>query len=286
MLATPRVSDRLASELTDLGLPTGATVLIHSSMRQVGRLPHGTATLLQAVRKAISPAGTVVVPTQTAHNSITSRIYRNATRGMDAAALSRYEDAIVGFDPATSPSYGMGAFAEYVRQQPGAIRSGHPQASLAAIGPAAAGLMKVHELDSHLGERSPLAALYATGALTLLLGVGYDACTALHLAEYRLPPPLPMKEYRCYVMAEGQRRRREFAAPDLDDSLFDKMGIELDDQPFVRRGQVGRATARIMPVRDTVDFAVGWLTKNRTACPDSNIGINGLPSVKVAPRYH
>ncbi|MGW5015910.1 AAC(3) family N-acetyltransferase [Micromonospora chalcea] len=28
-------------------------------------------------------------------------------------------------------------------------------------------------MDSHLGERSPLAALEAAGAWTLLLGVGY-----------------------------------------------------------------------------------------------------------------
>jgi aminoglycoside 3-N-acetyltransferase len=33
------------------------------------------------------------------------------------------------------------------------------------------------------GEHSPLARLEEVGAQVLLLGVGYDVCTAFHLAE-------------------------------------------------------------------------------------------------------
>jgi aminoglycoside N3'-acetyltransferase len=54
----------------------------------------------------------------------------------------------------------------------------------------------------HLGERSPLGWLYAADAAILLLGVGYDACTAFHLAEYRRPSTRPQK-YHCFVADGG-----------------------------------------------------------------------------------
>ena len=45
--------------------------------------------------------------------------------------------------------------------------------------------MADHRLESHLGEYSPLAKLYRMEASVLLLGVGYQVCSAFHLAEYR-----------------------------------------------------------------------------------------------------
>jgi aminoglycoside 3-N-acetyltransferase len=36
-----------------------------------------------------------------------------------------------------------------------------------------------------------MGELYAADGQILLLGLGYEACTALHLAEYRLPVPPP-----------------------------------------------------------------------------------------------
>ncbi|MBB5869104.1 aminoglycoside 3-N-acetyltransferase [Allocatelliglobosispora scoriae] len=281
----PRVVDLIEGGLAALGLRAGSTVLIHSSLRRVGFLPAGPATLLQAVRRVLGPGGTVVVPTQTANNSTTSRVYHRDTQGMDDDQRARYEAAMQGFDRATSPSFEMGAFAEHVRRQPGAVRSGHPQTSLTALGPAAVELMRVHEFRSHLGEESPLAALYEAGADVALLGVGYDSCTALHLAEYRLPVGLHRsKDYRCYVMAGGCRRLAEFRALDLDDSDFAEMGVDLDRAGFVRQEQVGQAAARLLPIRPAVDFAVDWLSRHRSKM-HSNIGIDGLSSVGVAPRH-
>ncbi len=89
------------------------------------------------------------------------------------------------------PSQRMGVLAEYVRCAPGAVRSDHPQTSFAALGPRARQLTDGHDLTCHLGERSPVGGLYAADGQILLLGLGYEACTALHLAEYRLPVPPP-----------------------------------------------------------------------------------------------
>lgn len=49
--------------------------------------------------------------------------------------------------------------------------------------------MADHSLDDALGEGSPLARVYDLDGQVLLLGVGHDNNTSLHLAEYRAEFP-------------------------------------------------------------------------------------------------
>jgi aminoglycoside 3-N-acetyltransferase len=254
----------LVSDLADLGLTRGRHVLINCAMSRLGPVNGGPDTLLRALQEVVGPAAAVVVPTQTANNSTTSRFYLAATKGMTSVQRQEYEKSLPGFDSAT-PSHAMGALAEHVRRHPCAVRSAHPQTSFAALGAAAKDLMGVHDLASHLGERSPLGALYAADALTLLLGVDYDKCTALHLAEYRLAQPLPMKTYTCFTREGGNRVTRTFSAPDLDDGQFSALAVELRRQPWARSGRVGSARAHLLPIRAAVDFAVDWMSRRRQA---------------------
>ncbi|WP_229074630.1 AAC(3) family N-acetyltransferase [Actinoplanes sp. DH11] len=255
----------LAADLIALGVgkDAGGVLLVHCSMRRIGRIEGGPATLLTALREVCGPAATIVVPAQTPDNSLTSPVYRTATAGLSDAARREYVAAMPGFDPDTTPSYGVGAFAEHVRSHPGALRSRHPQTSFAALGPAAARIVGEHGLDCHLGERSPLGALYRCGATILLLGVGVAKCTALHLAEYRLPRPGPLMQYSCFVSENGRRELRQFEALRLDDSDFGAAGDELLLRPWASTGQVGGAEAHLLPLAPAVDAARDWFAANR-----------------------
>ena len=122
------------------------------------------------------------------------------------------------YEPDTTPCPTMGALAECVRTTPGAVRSAHPQTSLAGLGPRAAELLGGHDPHCHLGERSPLARLYAADAHVLLLRVGFEVCSALHLAEYRMTPPPPTPDVPLRGRGEGQLDRVRGLA--LDDSDF------------------------------------------------------------------
>jgi aminoglycoside 3-N-acetyltransferase len=259
----------LAADLHSLGLRRGQDLLIHCSLRRVGRIDGGAATLLDALRDVAGPEATLVVPTQTTLNSLTSSAFQAATAGLDAEERARFIDTMPGFDPASTPSTGMGAFAEYLRTRPVASRSSHPQVSFAAVGPGAHACASVHDLDCHLGERSPLGWLYAADAAILLLGVGYSACTAFHLAEYRLPGDPPRRRYRCFT-AEGETRiEHEFIDIALDDSDFAALGAELESTATMdatyglRKGQVGSAACTLVPLRAAVDFARSWLELHR-----------------------
>jgi aminoglycoside N3'-acetyltransferase len=257
---------RLTADLRALGVGEARHLLVHCSMRSLGQVLGGPDAVLAAIREVIGPAGTVVVPTQTANNSTTSRYHFEAVAGMTRRQRKRYIEDLPGFDLDRTPSFKMGLLAEHVRRHPDSIRSDHPQTSFSAIGPAAAALMTQHALTSHLGDESPLGALYRADGHCLLMGVDYDKCTTLHLAEYRMPPtvPTPTKQYRCFVARGNHRRATRFRAIDLDDSRFHELGAALDDQEIARSGPVGDTVARLIPIRRAVAFAITWMAERRS----------------------
>ncbi|MGW4869322.1 aminoglycoside N(3)-acetyltransferase [Streptomyces chartreusis] len=238
---------------------------MHASLRRLGAAP---AVVLSALGAVLGSSGTMVVPTFTAGNSDTSRTHREATRHMSERDRNEYLARMPAFEPSKTPSEGMGRFAETVRCAVGAVRSVHPQTSFAALGALASQLMADHDRECHLGERSPLARLYRADAQVLLLGVGYEVCSAFHLAEYRIQGA-PWKEYRCVVLREGERQWMSYMDVDLDDGDFSALGAAFEaldtgrSETAVRHGQVGCGEARLFSLKEAVDFATAWLAGNR-----------------------
>jgi aminoglycoside 3-N-acetyltransferase len=253
----------LADDLRHLGLPPGETYLVHSSLRTVGRLEDGPETLLDALWETCGRDSTIVAPTFTAGNSTTTRAYVSRTAGMDEQQRLDEEAKIAGFDLRNSPSQNVGVFSECVRKAPGAFRSNHPQTSFSAIGPQARELVAVHDLDCHLGEKSPLRRLYDNDAVVLLIGVDFDVCTCFHLAEYRFEKRMRKRRYRTFVMNDGRRELKEFDAPDTDDRDFADIGIAMTAKSFVHEGKIGGALTHWFRMRHGVDFAVDWMNTFR-----------------------
>lgn len=276
-----RVADcaSLTRDLRCLGVTRGQTLLVHASLRRIGRVRGGAQDVVDALRQVTGPDATLVVPTSTADNSDTSRLYLARTKGMSADEIERYRAAMPPFTPG-SPSVGMGRIAEYVRTAPGAIRSQHPQTSFAALGPRATTLMTGHRLDCHLGESSPLGRLYTACAWVLLMGVGYEACTCFHLAEYRYVPRPPRQLYRCVVAEQGLRRWSSYWDVVLDDTDFTALGAAFDQTGHVARGYVGQAECRLIPLTAAVDFATEWLRRHRSA---AHAGSSAISAKRAAP---
>ncbi|MGH3491233.1 MAG: aminoglycoside N(3)-acetyltransferase [Actinopolymorphaceae bacterium] len=172
------------------------------------------------------------------------------------------------YDPAVTPSTGVGVIPETVRTWPGAQRSSHPRTSFAAVGPAAREVIRDHRLDHQLGEESPLGRIYALDGDVLLLGVGHGCNTSLHLAEYRLPG-LPSAPHHAAIHAdEGERRWVTWTDVDIDESDFVRLGADFDAAAcatggLLTIGTVGSAECRLVRQRVVVDFAVRWLSSNR-----------------------
>ncbi|MFE9246293.1 aminoglycoside N(3)-acetyltransferase [Nocardiopsis sp. NPDC006938] len=258
----PRTASSLTLHLTHLGVAPGDTLLVHTSLRSLGWVCGGDQTVVRALLDAIGPAGNLVVPTQTMDNTDPSG-WENPPVPQAWWETIRAESP--PFDPALTPSAYMGRVPERVRTWPGAVRSPHPQTSFAALGPRAAHLMHPHPLESALGEASPLARLEQADARVLLLGTGYDSCTAFHLAEYRVPRPTTATSSCAIRTPDGDRRWTTYTGVALDESDFPALGADFEATGAVTVGRVGSATARLFPLPQAVAFATGWLVDHRQA---------------------
>lgn len=258
----PRTRASLVENFRALGVRAGGTLLIHSSLRSLGWVSGGALAVVQALLDVLGPEGVLVVPSQTASNRDPSSWQPMPPEEWWPAI----RESLPGFDRARTPSAGVGVITEQVRTWPGAIRSAHPQSSFAAIGPRAAELMALHRIECHLGEQSPLAALEAAGATTLLLGVGFDKATAFHLGEYRVPFA-PRRTYACAVLdLDGERRWIEYEDVALDDHDFALLGADFErESGVVTSGRVGAAWCRTFPVAEAVAYAEKWFIRNRSA---------------------
>ena len=123
--------------------------------------------------------------------------------------------------------------------------------------------MSGHTLADSLSERSPLARIYELEGDVLLLGVGHDSKTSLHLAEYRSGRARPGSNGAPLVV-DGVRRWVEFEDIELDASDFQLIGESFERVAGARRARVGRAEALLASQRALVDYAVEWMLENRS----------------------
>jgi aminoglycoside 3-N-acetyltransferase len=263
--ALPTTRESIAAQLAVLGLRPGDVVLLHTSLSALGWVCGGATAVVAAFLDLLGADGTLVVPAQTPRN-------RDPATWTDPALPPQMwphiREHLPAFDPLLTPSDGMGAVAERVRTWPGAHRSAHPQSSFAGVGARAVALLDDHDPACHLGERSPLARLERAEAKVVLLGVGYDRCTAFHLAEYRVPHP-PTRAYTCVVRTSSGRCWTTYTDVDLDADDFAELGEDFEGRSgrrgpsSVTAGPVGQARARVFRLADAVSFATIWLIRVR-----------------------
>lgn len=256
----PHTRATLTDDLASLGVRRGSVLLVHSSLKALGWICGGPVAVVQALLDALSPDGTLVVPTHTPDNTDPAGWQHPPVPESWWPVIRAHTP---GFDPAVTPSRWMGVIAETVRTWPGAQRSDHPQVSFAAIGPAAEAVVTGHQLDEMLGEHSPVGAVYRLDGDVLLLGVGHSSNTSLHLAEYRLPDP-PRRWEGSAVRTPAGRSWVRWRDVDIDESDFDQVGAAFETTGSVRIGRVGAAECRLMRQRALVNFAVDRLATHRT----------------------
>lgn len=254
--------ESLTRDLAVLGVRQGGALMVHSSLSSLGWVIGGAPSVIAALLAALGPDGTLVMPT---HSAGLSDPADWGEPPVPEAWHGHIRQHMPAFDPATTPTWKMGAIPESFRTHPGVQRSGHPRQSVAASGTQAAAITANHALDCAMGERSPLARLYDLDGWVLLLGVGHERNTSLHLSEYRATfVGKRRKAFGSPVTIEGTRRWIEVQDIAFNDRDFADIGAAFErEADAVKVGRVGYATARLMRQRPLVDFGTRWMTVNR-----------------------
>lgn len=258
----PATVQSLAKDLSALGIMPGMTLLVHSSLSSLGWVCGGAVAVILALESVLGDKGTLVMPT---HSSDLSDPAQWENPPVPETWWELIRETMPVYDPDLTPTRNMGAIPECFRKQEGVLRSSHPQQSFAARGVKAAKIVKRHSLDFGLGEGSPLARIYEIEGWVLLLGIGYNNNTSLHLAEYRADyRGKKFREDGAPILIEGERQWVTLQDIELDDSDFVAIAESFARETgLVRYGFVAQATARLMPQRPLVDYAVQWMQRNR-----------------------
>jgi aminoglycoside N3'-acetyltransferase len=227
----------LRQQLADLGVRKGSVLLVHSAFSKVGPVEGGPSGLIEALEETLGSGGTLVMPSMT-------------------------DDDDNPFDPLTAPCRGLGVVPDTFWRRPGVLRSDNPHA-FAAKGPDAAFITSTHPLDFPHGQNSPVGRVRDLDGEVLLLGVGHDGNTTVHLAEaiagvrYRRPKHLT-------VLQDGRPFRLPYREIDHCCENFSLVDDWLDTAGLQRRGRIGDAEARLMRSRELVEIVVDRLRQNQT----------------------
>ena len=256
---SPSTIDSMCRDLSSIGVESGDTLLVHSSLSSLGWVCGGAQAVILALKKTLGPEGTLVMP---AHSSGWSDPAKWENPPVPREWVQTIYDNLPPFEPEITPTLGMGVIAELFRKIPGTLRSEHPQSSFCANGKFAEKIVSGHILTPKFGMQSPLGRLYELDGKVLLLGVGFDSCTCFHLSE-ALIGNLPVTREGTAMLENGKRVWKWFEDYDYDSDDFELTGSAFEKDGLVKTGRIGNASCRLFKIRSGTDFSSIWMRQNR-----------------------
>ncbi len=249
MLPTPPTLDlpRLREDLEALGVRAGMTLIVHSALSRTGWVSGGARTVVTTLQEVLTPAGTLAMPAATPQCLV----------GEGKANL----EAIPVFDSCRTPT-AMGAVPECFRTSPDVLRSEHPLESVCAWGRRAVEIVAEHPLDFSEGLETPFDQLHQAESWILLLGVGFNRCTALHYAESLVSNRREARFGFVRVVDTQRVVTYNDNVADDNDTHFPIIGERYLAAGNGRLGQVGEAPCILFPMRDLVDFAKEYFVRS------------------------
>lgn len=253
-------SDDIAEDLSALGVKPGDGLFVHSSLSRLGHVIGGPRGLIEALVKAVGPQGLIGMPgfSKDAYDPVDL-----LGADVDPDQHARLREQVPGFDPKLSNARENGAVPEAFRSWPGVVRSPHPTSSVLLLGADAKAFAAVHDpFGWATGPATPWGRLRERQAMKILLvGVGWNRCSALHAAESMAEP----KRTKVRRFKHGSGPSAEWVeAPDVADdldTLFPLVGAAWEAAGGVRIGRVGEAECKLTDYGPLLAFASHWISK-------------------------
>lgn len=236
-----------------LGVAAGDVVMVHASVRQFGPVTGGANTIVQALLDVLSPAGTLV-----------------AYVDFEPFYEEDEPDPPVFDKRIATAARDHGILHEVIRQWPGALRSDHPDAGVAAMGARAEEITAEHPFQYGYGPGSPFEKVIAAEGRVLMLGAPLDRITLLHYAEHQaqIPDKRVYRYRRLMPGADGPvwMDFEEFDTVDPVHASLPANCFELIAEAHLatghgRQGLVGQAKSYLFEGPELVRFGMEWLER-------------------------
>jgi aminoglycoside 3-N-acetyltransferase len=166
------------------------------------------------------------------------------------------------FDKTKSPCPEMGIVADTFWRLPGVLRSDNNHA-FAAVGRLAERIVAPHPIHVPHGLNSPVGRVYELDGQVLLLGVGQDSNTTIHLGE-NLARVRYRRDKYITVLKDGKPTRLDYREIDHCCQNFALVDGWLDEKQLQSYGKIGNGETRLMCSRDIVNVVTGHLEKDET----------------------
>src|SRR3954470_22861258 len=250
----PATRSSLGADLTRIGVERGDTVMVHASLRAVGRVTGGANVLVQALLDTIGPDGTVLTyldfePFYEEDNEVEVPVFDK--RIARAARMN-------------------GLLPEVIRTWPGALRSDHPDAGMAAIGSLSTWITADHPFQYGYGDGSPLGRFLEVDGKVLSIGAPLDTITLLHYAEHKARIlDKRIRRYKRLMPGPDGPYWCSFEEFDTTEPVHEKLPsncFELIASDYLAKGggcsaTVGSAQSFLFNGRDLVIYGVEWLER-------------------------
>ncbi len=221
-------AEAIRHDLEALGVEPGDTLLVHASLRSIGKIPDAAETLVQGLLNALGNEGTLLMPALS---------YLTVTAEQPV------------FDVSETPSC-VGALPEYFRKREGTMRSLHPTHSVCGVGKYAAEILRVHIEDSSpCGAHSPFAKLAEYNGKILMLGCGLKPNTSMHAIEEKAGVDYVLRESMDYTVIDEKKQSHTVSIHMHDfryhEQRYDRVAKILEP-PFLKTGKVLEAQCHLI----------------------------------------
>jgi aminoglycoside 3-N-acetyltransferase len=226
-------------------VPRSGVLVVHSAIGKLSRRGFRAEAMIEALLEHMHD-GTLLMPTMT---------WRTVT-----AAQPHWDE--IGTVSET------GVLTEIFRTCHASHRSIHPTHSVAAVGAVADTIVSRHHLDvTPVSENSPYGLMRPYDAHIVMLGVGLEAVTAIHLPEELIAPELylrpldPAETYNCRGR-NGQVHRVQTRRHWRLDRDFPKFGPRLQARGQLKTGFVEDCAYAVVSLKDLLAIVTETLADN------------------------
>jgi aminoglycoside 3-N-acetyltransferase len=237
----------ISNKLKTLGITLGDTVIVHTALSSFGTVRGCSDAVIDALLHTVGHRGTLVMPTFGSSEAVFNNKKSNTN---------------------------LGIVAQTFWKRQGVLRSRHPFASVAAIGPNAKTLIEGHEnAPTAHADGTPYYRLAQLNGKILLLGVDQDRNTFLHTIEELAKAPYLKPISGKFIDNKGKIRTgtwNHFPGPHRD---FIGIGEFLRKNGLIKDICIGNCRAKLMEAAGLLNFLLPKFQN------DSNLFLSANPNL-------